>query len=166
MGNAAGDYIQKGLNPVGQYAGKGLETVAKPVGGLVEPLVGGIMKSGEAFGEQAGVGFGNKEGGREYSFYRNSSMDANTRSGKTGRGETAGIEGRHRWQGATRRQPLGSVGKVPRQPGSELACSGATSASKYHFSFLFRSFLLGLWVYTRTLRDFRSNSCSRACVNL
>lgn len=63
MGGAAGDKIQSVLSPVGNTAGKGLETVAKPVGGLVEPLVGGVMKSGKAFGEQAGVGFGNAEGG-------------------------------------------------------------------------------------------------------
>ena len=62
-GGAAGDKIQSVLSPVGNTAGKGLETVAKPVGGLVEPLVGGVMKSGKAFGEQAGVGFGNAEGG-------------------------------------------------------------------------------------------------------
>lgn len=43
--------------------GKGFETVAKPVGGLVEPLVGGIAKSGETFGNELSVGFGNKEGG-------------------------------------------------------------------------------------------------------
>jgi len=63
MGGAAGDKIQSVLSPVGNTAGKGLETVARPVGGLVEPLVGGLMKSGKAFGEQAGVGFGNAEGG-------------------------------------------------------------------------------------------------------
>lgn len=63
MGNSAGDWVQGKLNPVGQYAGKGFETVAKPVGGIVDPLVGGIMRTGEAFGEQAGVGYGNKEGG-------------------------------------------------------------------------------------------------------
>lgn len=43
--------------------GTGLEKVAGPVGGLVEPLVGGVMKTGEAFGTQANVGFGNKGGG-------------------------------------------------------------------------------------------------------
>lgn len=63
MGNAAGDWVQGKLNPVGKYAGKGLETVGKPIGGIVDPLLGGVMRTGEAFGEQAGVGYGNKEGG-------------------------------------------------------------------------------------------------------
>lgn len=65
MGNAVGDKIQGTLAPVGNVAGKGFETAAKPLGGLVEPLVGGLMKSGEAFGEQTGVGFGNAGGGRK-----------------------------------------------------------------------------------------------------
>jgi hypothetical protein len=63
MGGAAGDKIQSFLSPVGNTAGKGLETIGRPVGGIVEPLVGGVMKTGKAFGEQAGVGFGNAEGG-------------------------------------------------------------------------------------------------------
>lgn len=63
MGNNAGEWVEGKLNPVGKYTGKGLETVAKPVGGIVDPLVGGVMKGGEAFGDQFGLGFGNKEGG-------------------------------------------------------------------------------------------------------
>lgn len=63
MGNSAGDWIQDKLNPVGKYTGKGLETIGKPVGGIVDPLVGGVMRSGEAFGDTVGVGYGNKEGG-------------------------------------------------------------------------------------------------------
>lgn len=63
MGNSAGDWIQDKLNPVGKYTGKGLETIGKPVGGIVDPLVGGTMRSGEAFGDTIGVGYGNKEGG-------------------------------------------------------------------------------------------------------
>lgn len=63
MGNAAGDWVQDKLNPVGQYAGKGFETIGKPIGGVVDPLVGGLMRGSEAFGDQLGVGFGNKEGG-------------------------------------------------------------------------------------------------------
>lgn len=63
MGNSAGEWVQGKLNPVGKYAGKGFETVGKPVGGIVDPLVGGLMRSGEAFGDTVGVGFGNKEGG-------------------------------------------------------------------------------------------------------
>ena len=59
LGNAAGDKIQAGLAPVGNTVGKGLEIAGKPVGGLVEPLVGGITKSGRAFGEATGVGAGN-----------------------------------------------------------------------------------------------------------
>lgn len=62
-GNSAGDKIQGALSPVGNYAGKGLETVSKPVGSLVDPLLGGVMRAGEAFGTQANVGYGNKEGG-------------------------------------------------------------------------------------------------------
>lgn len=62
MGNSAGEWVQGKLNPVGQYAGKGFETIGKPVGGIVDPLVGGVMRSGEAFGETVGVGYGNKEG--------------------------------------------------------------------------------------------------------
>ncbi|KAL9034165.1 MAG: hypothetical protein Q9214_007169 [Letrouitia sp. 1 TL-2023] len=60
-GNAAGSTIQSGLEPVGKPLGKGLETVASPVGGLVEPIVGGIMKSGQAFGENFGTGAGNMD---------------------------------------------------------------------------------------------------------
>lgn len=59
----AGDKIQAGLAPVGKYAGKGLETVSKPVGSLVDPLLGGVMRAGETFGNEMGVGIGNKEGG-------------------------------------------------------------------------------------------------------
>ena len=63
MGNAVGDKVQSTLSPVGAPLGKGLGTVSKPLGGIVEPIVGGIMKGGEGFGEMVGVGFGNKEGG-------------------------------------------------------------------------------------------------------
>lgn len=63
LGNAAGNKIEETLSPVGQYAGKGFETIGRPVGGLVEPLVGGIMKGGKAWGEEMGVGYGNAEGG-------------------------------------------------------------------------------------------------------
>lgn len=63
MGTAAGDKIQGALSPVGQYTGKGLETAAKPLGGVVEPTVGGLMKSGRAYGHELGVGFGNEDGG-------------------------------------------------------------------------------------------------------
>lgn len=63
MGGAAGDKIQSVLSPVGNTAGKGLGMVGKPVGGIVEPLLGGVMKGGQGVGELAGVGFGNAEGG-------------------------------------------------------------------------------------------------------
>ena len=63
MGNSVGDKVSGVLKPVGGPVGKGLETVTKPLGGIIDPLLGGIMRSGEAFGEQAGVGYGNKEGG-------------------------------------------------------------------------------------------------------
>lgn len=49
------------MAPVGKPLGKGLETIASPVGGLVDPLVGGINRSGAAFGAVAGVGSGNME---------------------------------------------------------------------------------------------------------
>ncbi|KAL9113622.1 MAG: hypothetical protein Q9227_002360 [Pyrenula ochraceoflavens] len=49
-GNAAGDKIEGTLGKVGQPVGKGLGYATKPVGSLVEPVVGGLMKSGNAFG--------------------------------------------------------------------------------------------------------------------
>jgi len=49
------------MSPVGKPLGKGLSVIGSPVGGLVEPLVGGLMKSGEAHGAVAGVGAGNME---------------------------------------------------------------------------------------------------------
>ena len=49
------------MSPVGKPLGKGLSMVASPVGGLVEPLVGGLTKSGDAYGAVAGVGSGNME---------------------------------------------------------------------------------------------------------
>ncbi|KAL8774801.1 MAG: hypothetical protein Q9209_000740 [Squamulea sp. 1 TL-2023] len=60
-GNSAGDKVSSTLSPVGKPLGKGLETVASPVGGLVEPLVGGLMKSGKGFGDTVGVGAGNQD---------------------------------------------------------------------------------------------------------
>jgi hypothetical protein len=60
-GNSMGDKIESGLSPLGKPLGKGLGMVARPVGGLVEPLVGGLMKSGSAFGAAAGVGAGNMD---------------------------------------------------------------------------------------------------------
>ncbi|ETN39225.1 uncharacterized protein HMPREF1541_05448 [Cyphellophora europaea CBS 101466] len=62
-GNAAGDKVESVLSPVGKPLGKGLETAGKPIGGLVEPIVGGISKAGETFGNEMSIGFGNKEGG-------------------------------------------------------------------------------------------------------
>lgn len=62
-GNAAGDWVQDKLHPVGQYTGKGLEQVGKPLGGIIDPTVGAVMRGGEAFGNQLNVGYGNKEGG-------------------------------------------------------------------------------------------------------
>ncbi|KAL8778403.1 MAG: hypothetical protein Q9213_007429 [Squamulea squamosa] len=53
--------VSSTLSPVGKPLGKGLETVASPVGGLVEPLVGGLMKSGKGFGDTVGVGAGNQD---------------------------------------------------------------------------------------------------------
>ncbi|KEF52164.1 uncharacterized protein A1O9_11791, partial [Exophiala aquamarina CBS 119918] len=63
LGNSVGGKVQETLEPVSQKTGPVLETVGKPVGGLVEPLVGGIMKGGKAWGTEVGVGYGNAEGG-------------------------------------------------------------------------------------------------------
>ncbi|KAL8658679.1 MAG: hypothetical protein Q9202_007476 [Teloschistes flavicans] len=60
-GNSVGSKVESGLSPVGRPLGKGLETIASPVGGLVEPLVGGVMKFGKGFGDQVGVGAGNQD---------------------------------------------------------------------------------------------------------
>ena len=57
-GNAAGDKIQGTLGKVGEPLGKGLGFAAKPVGGLVEPLVGGVMKSGSEFNNLAKEEYG------------------------------------------------------------------------------------------------------------
>ncbi|KAI1608857.1 hypothetical protein EDD36DRAFT_423186 [Exophiala viscosa] len=63
MGNNVGDKIQGALNPVGQYTGKGLETVGKPLGGVLGPTVGTVMDGGKGWGNQLNVGFGNEGGG-------------------------------------------------------------------------------------------------------
>ncbi|KAK4691080.1 hypothetical protein P7C71_g5845, partial [Lecanoromycetidae sp. Uapishka_2] len=51
FGNSAGDKIQGTLGKVGQPVGKGLEYAAAPVGGIVEPLVGGLFKAPQNFGQ-------------------------------------------------------------------------------------------------------------------
>lgn len=60
-GNAAGNKVESTLSPIGRPMGKGFETVTKPVGGVVDALVGGLMRSGGAYGEVAGVGAGNMD---------------------------------------------------------------------------------------------------------
>ena len=60
-GNQAGDKLQGYLNPVGKPVGKGLETATKPVGSLVDPLVGGVMRAGKMWGDETGVGSGNSD---------------------------------------------------------------------------------------------------------
>lgn len=60
-GEAVGGKMESVMSPVGKPLGKGLETIAGPVGGLVDPLVGGISRSGAAFGAATGVGAGNME---------------------------------------------------------------------------------------------------------
>lgn len=47
MGNKAGDAIQSTVGKVGQPVGKGLETVTKPVGGVVGAVVDAPFKAGE-----------------------------------------------------------------------------------------------------------------------
>lgn len=64
-GNNIGNAIEDKLSPVGNVAGKGLEQVGRPVGGIVDPLVGGVMRSGAAFGETLGVGSGNMDKKKE-----------------------------------------------------------------------------------------------------
>ena len=63
MGNNFGGKVGNVLSPVGKHAGPVLEKGAGPVGAIVDPLVGGVMKSGKGFGETLGVGYGNAEGG-------------------------------------------------------------------------------------------------------
>lgn len=60
-GNAAGNKVESTLSPIGRPVGKGLETVTKPVGGVVDAVVGGLIRSGAAYGEVAGVGAGNMD---------------------------------------------------------------------------------------------------------
>ncbi|KAG6997769.1 hypothetical protein G7Y79_00038g075280 [Physcia stellaris] len=60
-GDAVGGKMESVMAPVGKPLGKGLETIASPVGGLVDPLVGGINRGGAAFGAVTGVGAGNME---------------------------------------------------------------------------------------------------------
>ncbi|KAK6364797.1 hypothetical protein LTS17_011902 [Exophiala oligosperma] len=63
LGNSAGDKIESALSPVGKHAGPVLEKAGGPVGGIVDPIVGGVMRSGKGWGDQMGVGFGNEGGG-------------------------------------------------------------------------------------------------------
>ena len=42
MGNAVGDKIEGFTAPVGNTLNKGLGVVAKPVGSVLDPLVGGV----------------------------------------------------------------------------------------------------------------------------
>ena len=63
MGNNFGEKVSGALNPVGKHAGPAFEKIGGPIGGVVEPLVGGVMKSGKGWGDQIGVGFGNEGGG-------------------------------------------------------------------------------------------------------
>merc|ERR1711939_529873 len=51
MGNNIGGKIEDTLSPVGKYAGKGFEKAAQPIGGVVDPTVGGIMRMGKGFGD-------------------------------------------------------------------------------------------------------------------
>lgn len=60
-GNAAGNKIESTLSPIGRPMGKGFQIVTKPVGGVVDAVVGGLIRSGAAYGEVAGVGAGNMD---------------------------------------------------------------------------------------------------------
>lgn len=60
-GNAAGNKLESALSSIGRPVGKGFETVTKPVGGVVDALVGGVMRGGATYGEIAGVGAGNMD---------------------------------------------------------------------------------------------------------
>ncbi|MCJ1466423.1 hypothetical protein MMC07_005042 [Pseudocyphellaria aurata] len=60
-GNAAGSKINSALSPVGAPVGKGLETATRPVGNVVDAVVGGVLRFGGASGEAAGVGAGNMD---------------------------------------------------------------------------------------------------------
>ncbi|EXJ91353.1 hypothetical protein A1O1_04465 [Capronia coronata CBS 617.96] len=63
FGNKAGDKVEGMLSPVGKYTGPALQKAGGPIGGLVDPTIGGVMRMGKGWGEQVGVGFGNHEGG-------------------------------------------------------------------------------------------------------
>ncbi|KIW76999.1 hypothetical protein Z517_09443 [Fonsecaea pedrosoi CBS 271.37] len=63
LGDSAGEKVESALSPVGKYVGAGLEKAAGPVGGVVDPVVGGVMRMGKGWGDQLGVGYGNHEGG-------------------------------------------------------------------------------------------------------
>ncbi|EXJ53995.1 hypothetical protein A1O7_09332 [Cladophialophora yegresii CBS 114405] len=63
LGTSAGDKIESTLSPVGKNVGPVLEKGGGVVGGVVDPVLGGVMRSGKGFGEQLGVGYGNAEGG-------------------------------------------------------------------------------------------------------
>ena len=45
FGNSAGDKIQSTLGKVGGPVGKGLEVAAAPLGGIIDPLVGGLFRA-------------------------------------------------------------------------------------------------------------------------
>ncbi|OQU96289.1 hypothetical protein CLAIMM_02394 [Cladophialophora immunda] len=63
LGDRAGEKVESVLSPVGKYVGPGLEKAAGPIGGIVDPTVGSVLRMGKGWGEQLGVGYGNHEGG-------------------------------------------------------------------------------------------------------
>ncbi|KIW25723.1 uncharacterized protein PV07_08878 [Cladophialophora immunda] len=63
FGNNAGAKIEDTLSPVGNVTGKAFEALGRPIHGVVDPAVGGVMRMGKGWGEQLGVGYGNHEGG-------------------------------------------------------------------------------------------------------
>ena len=85
-GNKAGAGIEGALKPVGDVVGGGLGQVTKPVGSVLDPVVGGLMRSGAAFGETVGVGAGNMDQKKQES--EESSKTLNTEIG--GKEQTGG----------------------------------------------------------------------------
>ena len=55
-GNIAGDKIQSALGTVGGPIGTGLETATKPVGNVVDGVVGSVFRAGDMAMSESGLG--------------------------------------------------------------------------------------------------------------